>query len=174
VAVNDGRLPVNCYWNSAGLGAGWSVAEYQTEPETMGASALEVLAPEGGSYREVLPPHCGRILVAAPDSVLDVAGARRRESLPAPGEGWRALPNPFRAITEIRFSADHAGPARAEIFDFLGRRVAQASWRLTAPGPQAWVWNGRDGRGASTPSGVYFCRITSGPESRVIRLLRFR
>jgi hypothetical protein len=72
-----------------------------------------------------------------------------------------AGPNPG-ASTALRFVL----PARAEIdlsiYDMQGRRV-RTLWRGTREaGRHELRWDGHDSNGAPSPTGVYFCRLTTG------------
>lgn len=64
-------------------------------------------------------------------------------------------PNPFNAGTRIRFDLPAAGVLRIRIVDVLGRQVRTLfSGRLCAAMHDV-VWDGKNDRGASCPSGVY-------------------
>ncbi len=73
-------------------------------------------------------------------------------------------PNPFNALTEIRFELPAAGTYDVEIFDAAGRRV-KSFGGIGSAGLNTVAWNGRDERGAEAGSGVYFCRVRSGGSS---------
>jgi len=84
------------------------------------------------------------------------------------------VPNPFNPQTRISFVLPHSGSAKLAIYDTGGRLV-----RVLADGPQPegrreFYWDGRDGRGNSVSSGVYFCRLDFGKStlSRKMVLLR--
>jgi flagellar hook assembly protein FlgD len=83
-------------------------------------------------------------------------------------------PNPFRTETTIRISTP--GPARAtlSIYGVDGSLI-----RTLLDGPvdgdvRVLTWNGRDARGRSVPSGVYFCRLTVGKESLTRKIVLAR
>jgi hypothetical protein len=70
-------------------------------------------------------------------------------------------PNPFNPHTSIRFELAAPGAVDLRIFDSRGhlqRTLRQAS--LPA-GPHAVLWDGRDQRGNSMPSAVYFYQVRS-------------
>jgi hypothetical protein len=71
-------------------------------------------------------------------------------------------PNPFNPTTEIEFSLGVDGPVRLEIFDATGDRVAVLVDQEMRAGHYSITWNATD-----YPSGLYFCRLTSGEWSRV-------
>jgi hypothetical protein len=75
-------------------------------------------------------------------------------------------PNPFTDRATVRFTLPAAGPARLEVFDVFGARVATLADGPMEAGTHAFQV---DGRGLG--SGVYFCRLTAGPARQVERFL---
>lgn len=72
-------------------------------------------------------------------------------------------PNPFHAVTSIRFSLASPGPVDLAIYDPAGRRVAAVlagAWR--DHGVSEATWDGRDFRGLPVPGGVYFACLRAG------------
>jgi len=67
-------------------------------------------------------------------------------------------PNPFNAMTEIRFELPEAGAYDIAIYDVAGHRVT-ALHGLGSVGMNTVPWNGRDQHGASVGSGVYYYRV---------------
>ncbi len=86
----------------------------------------------------------------------------------------RALPNPFRASTTLRFHARAGDAASFEILDVAGRRVLAHDLGTMTGSSADWVWDGRDARGDAVAPGAYFVRATLGGRSTVARLLRMR
>lgn len=76
-------------------------------------------------------------------------------------------PNPFSVETEIRFTLGAAATARARIYDVRGRLVRDLGTMAGQAGANFWVWDGKNGRGARAPSGVYgFVMTAVGHEVR--------
>jgi hypothetical protein len=70
-------------------------------------------------------------------------------------------PNPFNPSTTIRFRLPEATSLRLTVHDAMGRTV-RTLWRATAEaGSHSVVWDGRDERGSTCPSGVYVCRLAT-------------
>lgn len=86
-------------------------------------------------------------------------------------------PNPFTGRIDLpfRISARAAGaPARLEVFDPAGRRVASIYEGRPAAGERVVPWDGHTDQGRPSPAGVYFVRLTTldGVEARKVTLLR--
>lgn len=75
-------------------------------------------------------------------------------------------PNPFNPATTIRFSLPSASAVRLAIYDLLGREVETLVDGEMPPGTHSVVWSPR-----GLSSGVFFCRLSCGGESRVMSLV---
>ncbi len=72
-------------------------------------------------------------------------------------------PNPFNPSTNIQFALPEAGEVSLTIYDLTGRVIQSLASGRMAAGYHRVVWDGRDARGVSVATGVYFYRIvTSG------------
>lgn len=76
---------------------------------------------------------------------------------------WRTRysPNPFSARTAVEYTVAETNRARLAVFDVAGRMVRMLVDAPQAPGRYVESWDGRDGRGAPVPSGVYFILLQS-------------
>ena len=79
------------------------------------------------------------------------------------------VPNPFNAMTEIRFDLPSGGPYEIVVFDVAGRRVTGFSGIGTS-GVNTLQWNGRDESGLPVSSGVFFYRLESGQHSETKKM----
>jgi hypothetical protein len=75
-------------------------------------------------------------------------------------------PNPFNPTTRIAFSLAFDGPARLEVFDAVGTRVAVLIEEAMAAGSYEAVWDA-----GNAASGVYYYRLTSGTWSATRRMV---
>jgi len=86
--------------------------------------------------------------------VPDVAAAPRMRI----GENY---PNPFNPGTTIPVTLTRSGQTRLEIIGVNGQRVRVLHDGALPAGTHEFRWDGRDSRGASVSSGVYFARLTN-------------
>ncbi|HNW59706.1 MAG TPA: FlgD immunoglobulin-like domain containing protein [bacterium] len=80
-------------------------------------------------------------------------------------------PNPFNPSTTIEFGLPEAAEVRIQIFNMRGELVRTLVDGLQQPGNLTRIWDGRSDRGALVPSGVYLCRVQSGAEHRMIKMI---
>ena len=89
-----------------------------------------------------------------------------------------AYPNPFNPETTIRLTVPDGAAARQRvtvtIFNLLGQPVRQMAAERMEPGEHHLVWDGRDDRGNTLASGVYYLRMVAGNYGRTIALHRVR
>jgi hypothetical protein len=142
---------------------------------------LEELAPwKDGDTRTLAlnaRMHMGRLVLGA-DCVELRAFRGLRNMAGAEAGGVTTLsgntPNPFNAGTTITYSLEDDGAARLEVFDVLGRKVTTLVDQFESAGPHQAEWNGRDERGQTVASGMYFYRLTTKmvSETRKMVLLK--
>jgi photosystem II stability/assembly factor-like uncharacterized protein len=75
-------------------------------------------------------------------------------------------PNPFNPATTISFQMPVSGQVNIEVFDMLGRKIAMLLDDYKPTGVYSLSFSG-----ASLPSGVYFCRMTSGNFTQTKRMV---
>ncbi len=98
-----------------------------------------------------------------------------------PGEGTpaapaalalsRPQPNPSAGASSIAFTMPASGPARIEVLDLAGRRVASHEGDYAA-GEHRWTWSGAEASGRRAGAGVYFVRLSTPWGTRQQRLVR--
>ena len=86
----------------------------------------------------------------------------------------RNRPNPFNPVTEIHYYLPEPLPVHLCVFDPSGRVVATLENGAVRSGWVSSEWDGRSDTGSGAASGVYFCRLEAGGESRTIRMTLIR
>lgn len=80
-------------------------------------------------------------------------------------------PNPFNPATSIQFTLlGGGGGVKLAIYNVNGQVVRTLVDGTLPGGPHKVVWNGKDDRGLSAASGVYFCRLETDGETRVRKM----
>jgi len=75
----------------------------------------------------------------------------------------RIHPNPFSSFTTINYEISISGNTSLNVYDVAGKLVRTlVSAKSQEPGAHTSVWNGKDNTGEKVPSGLYFCRLTTG------------
>lgn len=88
----------------------------------------------------------------------------------APAELKSNWPNPFNPSTSISFSMRQGGHVRLQVFNARGQLVKTLVDETVTAGDHAVVWDGRDNRGSSVGSGIYFSRLQVGNEIQTRRM----
>jgi hypothetical protein len=78
-------------------------------------------------------------------------------------------PNPFAGSASLEYELMHARHVKLEIFNLAGRRVATLVNAQRQPGRYLVRW---DANGLA--SGVYFCRLSAGPDAAVRKAVLLR
>ena len=112
----------------------------------------------------------------AAGSVVDAGG-----DMPgAPPLSCRSYPNPFSECTVIDLGVDATSAGRPQtlmecgIYDVSGRLVRRLSAIGIDAGSRRIEWDGRDGRGAPLPSGIYFARVGAGGRTYRLKMVLAR
>lgn len=76
------------------------------------------------------------------------------------------FPNPFNAVTHIRYGVDRLEAIRLDVFDLQGRRVTTLAEGTHTPGRYTREWNAAD-----QASGTYFVRLAGADRARTAKLI---
>ena len=90
---------------------------------------------------------------------------------------WPSRPNPFGSrdeSAEIRFALARRTGATLRVYDATGRQVRLLMDSVLEAGEHTAPWDGRNDRGETVGSGVYFCRLDAEEFSAVRPLIRVR
>jgi len=84
------------------------------------------------------------------------------------------VPNPFNPTTTVCYIIPDAAAVHVAIFDIRGHLVRHFDLGRQEAGQHTLVWDGRDGAGQVTPSGVYFYRVSAGGFTRTMKAVLMR
>jgi len=85
-----------------------------------------------------------------------------------------AGPNPFVGRTVLSWRLARASDIALDLYDATGRRLARLAAGIYSAGTHSLSWNGGAVAGRPLPPGVYQVRMTSGEETRVLKLVSIR
>lgn len=89
----------------------------------------------------------------------------------ATGPVLRAYPNPFNPSTTVSFSVPTSGNVSLRVFDPHGALVRTLATGRYDAGIHTASWDGLDGAGNPSASGVYFCRLTASSHEASLKLV---
>jgi hypothetical protein len=84
------------------------------------------------------------------------------------------VPNPFNPGTRIRFSIPRPLHVTMRVYDVAGRLVTTLVDRNYPAGSHSVEWDGKDRRGVSAASGVYFYKIVAGADVATRKMVLLR
>lgn len=98
---------------------------------------------------------------------------------------WRAVspatlvlhqnrPNPFNPLTEIGFDLPTLSRVGVRVFDAAGSLIRTILDKSMPAGLHVVTWDGRDARGSSVASGVYFYEVRAGASAKHRRMVLLR
>jgi nitrous oxidase accessory protein NosD len=93
------------------------------------------------------------------DLFAELEGCESRPEVPATFRLVGNSPNPFNPVTKIAFNVPYESRVTVTIYDVTGREVRTLVNGTVEPGQHEIVWDGRNDRGDSVGSGVYFCTM---------------
>lgn len=99
-----------------------------------------------------------------PETMADIGAAinvaTEQEEVPGAFALAQNYPNPFNPVTNIAFTLPASGQVTLEVYDVLGRQVAQLVNETLTAGTHEVAFDAR-----SLPSGLYVYRLTAGSKS---------
>ena len=99
------------------------------------------------------------------DLDADLAGCGSGDEIPAMFRLVQNAPNPFNPLTTIAYEVPQASAVTITVYDVSGRLVVTLVDGAVDPGRHSAIWDGRNDRGESVGSGVYFC-VMETPDYR--------
>jgi hypothetical protein len=110
-------------------------------------------SPIGGAYRSTQP-------------ITDI---RNEAEIPQGFVLNQNYPNPFNPSTSLEFRVATFGFVTLKIYDLLGREISTLVSEELQPGSYKKSWDA-----GSVASGVYYCRLQTGNETQMRKLLLSR
>jgi flagellar hook assembly protein FlgD len=83
----------------------------------------------------------------------------------------KIYPNPFNPETTISFNNPKQGMVNLSIYNLKGQLVKILLDEETSAGTHSLIWNGKDERGMSVASGIYFTKIKTDNDIHLKKML---
>lgn len=84
---------------------------------------------------------------------------------------YENFPNPFNPTTTIRYALPEQSSVALTVFDIQGRVIKTITPGVQSPGWYEQHWNGIDASGNPVGTGMYFCRLSAGKHTEVIKMI---
>jgi hypothetical protein len=81
------------------------------------------------------------------------------------------LPNPFNPETTIAYSLPSKTQVEISVYNIKGQLVKTLCRGVEEAGDHFVRWNGTDSQNHSCASGIYFCRVSAGSQSKTQKML---
>ncbi len=75
---------------------------------------------------------------------------------------------------QVSFRSTQAAKLKVGVYDVRGHRVSVLADRVFPAGENRVIWDGRDSRGLTCASGMYFVRVTNGEQAITGKVLLTR
>lgn len=82
-------------------------------------------------------------------------------------------PNPFVDETQIEFTVETPSNCSAVIVNMSGELIKSIDLGNLTEGKQTFTWNGIDGQGNLAPKGFYICKIISGSDLLIQKIIKY-
>lgn len=82
---------------------------------------------------------------------------------------FNIYPNPFNPETTVAFDLKHEGKVELVVYNLKGQKVKTLCDDVLSAGTKSYVWNGKNGDGKQTASGIYFMKLNVAGEKTRIR-----
>ncbi len=115
--------------------------------------------------RKVKVADCGRFLQVSIDDHVEP---------PTLTSLMNNYPNPFKSSTTIKYDLAKSGKTKLEIFNVKGQLVKKLVDSDYKAGSYVIEWNGKDDKGKSVSSGLYFYTLTSNGKSITNKMLMLK
>ncbi len=137
-----------------------------------GPKELQVIYPDGQVYTYNTAVTSGEVthLELHPGNLVSVENGPIEKTF----QLYQNYPNPFNASTRITYSLQKAGLVKLEIFNILGQRVRVLVNEWKAAGEYSLIWDGKNDRGQSVSSSVYFVRFRVADFLTINKMLLMR
>jgi uncharacterized repeat protein (TIGR03803 family) len=163
--------------DGAGFDAGWAAHEGKLYSTSFtggdhGYGTLVEFDPAAGALTVLahLTMANGRSMRGTP-AVWTTPTASPAPDMQAPRATVSNYPNPFNPMTTVAFEVPRTGQVKLTVHDVRGRLVRSLLDEQLPAGSYQETWNGTDDNGQRLSSGSYLCKLETGGQTAVRRLM---
>lgn len=143
---------------------------YYTAPGNPGEPVVIYFGVKTGVWSDNADPLFFDVAVDELKLVMPGTRVERKQSAPATFAMLQNYPNPFNPSTTIQFSLPEAGLVDLSIYDMRGRKAATLLHQKLLSGKHQMEWDGTNGRGELSPSGLYFVEMRTASDHLVKKI----
>lgn len=81
------------------------------------------------------------------------------------------FPNPFNPSTKINYSLSQSENVKLQIFNVQGEVINTLVDQFQQAGTHDVTWDGKNGKGISQPTGIYFYRLTASGNNSIKKMI---
>ena len=111
------------------------------------------------------------ICITVSEQYVDAADDFDTDNVTHPIALHQNYPNPFNPSTTIEFYLDRTARVGLHIFNVVGQRVKLFDLGQLGRGTHSVAWDGKDDAGELLPSGLYFCRMEAGSQTKLKKMI---
>jgi len=94
--------------------------------------------------------------------------------IPSPKFELSNYPNPFNPTTEIRYQIPELSEIVLSIYNIKGQLIKSLVDEMKSAGKYSVIWEGRDDKNRSVPSGIYLYRLSTKDDSKIRKMILLR
>ncbi|MDP8237986.1 MAG: FlgD immunoglobulin-like domain containing protein [Candidatus Hatepunaea meridiana] len=127
-------------------------------------------------YTSTITIHTERcdLIVQLSGTGVELSASEDEAQLPLEFALYDAYPNPFNAMTNIRFSLPSDGHTIIAVYDLNGHIIKTLINKSLRAGYHTMIWDGTNSKGTPVSSGLYFYRIEAGGFMNVKKMMLIR
>lgn len=84
----------------------------------------------------------------------------------------KVFPNPFKHLTNISYTLEEDGYVLIEIYNITGEKIKTLMNSFQNAGKYTIGWNGTGSKKENLPVGYYLCKINTGANTQIIKLIK--
>lgn len=103
------------------------------------------------------------------DTIGVITSAEDEQNIVNSFELFQNYPNPFNPTTTIKFVMGKSGNTIIKVYNSLGKEISTLINEYLSSGEKEISWDGKDNKGNTVSSGVYFIQMTAGNYRQTIK-----